>query len=120
MREIKFRAWDVSEKRMLSHELFNTELSFAESAELDFWLNNDSYILMQYTGLKDKNKIESHDGDILAKKGHRNRIIVWEKDAWVCKYEDGSEGLYRLHTFIHNAVIIGNIHENPELISNKN
>ena len=112
MREIKFRAWDVSEKRMLSHELFNTELSFAESAELDFWLNNDSYILMQYTGLKDKNGKEIYEGDIV-KDGYHGKYgiyeVKWEKIGWNFVSEDGRE-----------IEIIGNIHENPELISNKN
>ena len=65
MREIKFRAWDLKEKEMIDSITFDTLFSFAESAELNFWLDNKNHITMQYTWLKDKNWKEIYDGDIM-------------------------------------------------------
>lgn len=57
MRKIKFRAWDKQEKRLIDRFLPD-------------WgnINQERYLLLQYTGLKDKNGKEIYEGDILAAK----------------------------------------------------
>ena len=62
MREIKFRAWDASEKEMV----------YAPQHDPDDWFIGlidgeapEGDLLMQYTGLKDKNGKEIYEGDIV-------------------------------------------------------
>jgi hypothetical protein len=61
MREIKFRAWYKPTKVMGEPETIQEMTSYTPSLDLD-----DRFILMQYTGLKDKNGKEIYEGDILA------------------------------------------------------
>jgi len=56
-REIKFRAWAKDEHLMLS-------MSALQTKSLCQLLTDDRLILMQYTGLKDKNGKEIYEGDI--------------------------------------------------------
>lgn len=105
MREIKFRFWVKSEKRM-------------EPACSMWWnyieyLNEDDCIVMQFTGLKDKNGNEIYEGDILANgKGHKPCLVSFERDQFVV-------GEYGCSLWIYagnNKEVIGNVWENPELL----
>jgi uncharacterized phage protein (TIGR01671 family) len=116
MREIKFRAWDKG--RMIEP----MGLLMRDAPQ---WLDklSSEAILMQYTGLHDKNGKEIWEGDILI--DHKRKYICsWKKEetAFVIYGEDK----YKNTTIGHRAgsgkwvqryfVVIGNIYENPELI----
>ncbi len=120
MREIKFRAYALAEKLMCHdvHEgVEDEDLSFAD------YLNNETYVLMQYTGLKDKNGEEIYEGDIV-KKEH-SPMTIGGKD--VVKYGESS-GSSRMPVFgwytdkglclseKSEIEVIGNIYENPGLL----
>lgn len=131
MREFKFRLWDDNAKRWISRGE-SVEVAFSQlfpesiKAEANFYLE-------QYTGIKDKNGREIYEGDIIAQtliddpfdKRYPNYIVYWceeylgwgVKDAWG---DDGNDS--DLHFFIaerQKCEVIGNIHENPELLEAK-
>jgi uncharacterized phage protein (TIGR01671 family) len=126
-RELKFRAWVVNQygdwmAQQGVHEEIDTPAKF-----LALYGNS---ILMQYTGLKDKNGKEIYEGDICIYHGleeHRV-VVVWDTIGFA--FEDTAtkhlmewprydgrimSGYYDRGRF----EVIGNVHENPELLEAK-
>ena len=120
-REIKFRAWD---KRHNSMEYINDLYWFEENGIHDF--NDDNYIFMQNTGLKDKNEKEIYDSDIVKVTWGSGKIVFYEviyceslgyhylrdtknkeDDDIICIYD------------YSQMDVIGNVFNNPELLKNK-
>ena len=120
-REIKFRAWD---KHHNSMEYINDLYWFVENGIHDF--NDDNYIFMQNTGLKDKNGKEIYDSDIVKVTWGSGKIVFYE-----VKYCE-SLGYHFLRDtknkedddiiciYDYNQMdVIGNVFDNPELLKNK-
>lgn len=74
-------------------------------------------ILMQYTGLKDKNGKEVYEGDVCSAKEGDNDFDGYTMITERVVFVDGSWriGNYRLFS-LDNIRIIGNLYENPELL----
>ena len=113
MREIKFRAWVKSEKAMIQHRevIERAHLQFNDS------LNNTD-IVMQYTGLKDKNNVEIFEGDLL----HCPSIelayykVVFDNGCFELYHRLSRWGLLSRLYELTEPEVIGNIYENPELL----
>ena len=120
-REIKFRAWD---KHHNSMEYINDLYWFEENGIHDF--NDDNYIFMQNTGLKDKNGKEIYDSDIVKVTWGSGKIVCYE-----VKYCESLGYHYLRDTenkedddiiciYDYSQMdVIGNVFDNPELLKNK-
>ena len=136
MREIKFRAWDGDKKEMILPEYadrqdfhIQADGTIVETHEYGYERHEltsarpDSWVLMQYTGLKDKNGKEIYEGDIVTDFYGVN-IVEWgsrEAKFQLAIRNDGGVGLRLTHRpFPLDASylkVIGNIYENPELLT---
>ena len=141
MKEIKFRAYDLKKKvvfpvHRIDFNKINQSIEFIKG--YDDWdkdgytvygggnmkyANKDRYILMQYTGLKDKNGKEIYEGDIV-------KVFLSCKGDYITaeiKYSEEYAQYIIVNTrcIIHEAEslgdyneleIIGNIYDNPDLL----
>jgi uncharacterized phage protein (TIGR01671 family) len=86
----------------------------------DVWNMLPIKYVRQFTGASDKNGKEIYEGDILANENRDN-----EDNVYVCEYISKEARYYFTSPFdgeildendiVEELVIIGNIHENPEL-----
>ena len=137
MRELKFRAWHKKGKMMFSAEnMGQDQLTLSvdgrgfinvsgDSTELSEFITD--MLPMQYTGLKDKNGKDIYEGDILKKENLKAKVFWDDTDlAFKAISNDGDKyGPYYMDLKsnsehnkkeIKKIEIIGNIHENPELL----
>ena len=117
MREIKFRAWDKKEKVMDEpFDLYNIGIVNGENG-----YDRNYYILMQYTGLHDKNGKEGYFDD-LVRWGGSVYQVVWNKAEGITQLIKCS-GFEVFATLpikeMERGEIIGDIYSNPELLEVK-
>ena len=119
-REIKFRAWDKEDKIMMHLDIFCCPKAVLK----------DEIILMQYTGLKDKNSKEIYEGDIVVEvfdNGADNIIeqhirdefegeVVYQQEVASFGIKTEKDGIMGLYEEADEIEVIGNIYENPELL----
>lgn len=146
MREIKFRAWDRTS------DIMRTDISSIDYdgsgkvaqinvvTGVDILFPDKEAILMQYTGLKDKNGVEIYEGDIVRDLSQRiyladtrkklSRLGAVQYGVYYAPADDPYcsamvEGLHieggtlspNLRDYsIEEIEVIGNIYENPELL----
>lgn len=146
MRAIGFRAFVKRKKKMLPV----TDLCFNETEAVGVsgcgnakctlcvdWYSFDDVVLMQYTGLKDKNGKKIFEGDVVTAFSNINKYtdsfagdveptfcftsIVYDGACFKTTYK--GEPSYVLNqngsSLVKHMEVIGNIHENPELLEEK-
>lgn len=135
MREIKFRAWDKLNKKIvtsgLSINLDTTDrvmpISFSQG-DLAYCRDNDvssvpnihtDIELMQYTGMKDKHGVEIYEGDLIKKStGGIICAVGFSEGSFKLEHKDHCKS--NVSSWKESELaIIGNIYENPELIESK-
>jgi len=130
MREIKFR-YRIKQKnnpeiRTLILPLHDLEFNFYEDIIKNNWevLSKD-----QFTGLKDKNGKEIYERDIVNCRGYQDKIYSIGEVYWSditaqiyigCHYNNNllnPEFSLRIVEDVKELEVIGNIYENPELLT---
>lgn len=142
MREIKFRAWDKENKKMIignmptfhySSEDFNQTTSLAIQLDGTIVCQDDTMyypsiskykndvILMQFTGIQDKNGKDIYEGDIVSyktfyfgKEKDCTRTVQWSQ--WESD-DFGQPECIGFFNIDSNMTVIGNIHQTPELLN---
>lgn len=120
MREIKFRAWNKDTKKInLFVEMCSyTDGSLSVSAgvkNLSPIGNTEDFILMQFTGLQDKNGKDIYESDIVLHKNCKYEIVFWEGAFIRCGALIHDNALTN-YACCRTFEVIGNVHENPDLL----
>ena len=114
-RPIKFRAWDTDKKVM------NPYVTIIEGMVLLTPAKPENQIVMEFTGLLDKNGNEIYEGDIVRYEFTDTvevGVVGWnaERARWGFTSSDGVNYGISQQDIVKRAEFIGNIHENPDLI----
>lgn len=102
----KFRFWLVDSKKLMY-----SCGDFPNGVDDLFEWMDDEAIIMQSTGLKDKNGKLIYEGDIIENFAFRD-IVIFTEGIFTTSRSVNNQPL-NIHT---ELLVIGNIHENPELL----
>ena len=133
-REIRFRVWDEDYKKMVYPIGIDWETK-KPNIIYRYWTNDKKNIgskigmpvhkelsvLMQYTGLKDKNGKEIYEGDVVngaifGSSYSLGQVLMWCGE-WLVYPLARIEGMASVYDQKHFLEVVGNIHENPELLN---
>lgn len=114
MRDLKFRIWDIDHKIMVHSAIELKKDSILQRAKLEE-RTSDNVIWLQFTGFKDQKGVEIYDGDLLKAFGMIYQV-VFSDGAFYMKLRSVHHRLSRVFITHEEIEVVGNIHENPELL----
>lgn len=126
-----FRVWDTESEcylpvskggndGVLGVTIDGTGVIYLEDGEVNIQSMLDGVIIERDTGLKDKNGKRICEGDIAKINNCGQYQIIWRE--WFCKFEFENIGKWKREEPLltqgwkQQTEVIGNIHENPELL----
>ena len=145
----KFRVWDKINNKWMSNQLIDIQKGLLTGFYNDEEAFKRRYIIMQSTGLKDKNGKLIYEGDIMVIPNqypfydHKNKgeyqlnyvgIVEWIYSQWQYVYHCVNPSIIGISEGINNGLndygwdenenteylILGNIYENKELLDGRN
>lgn len=127
MTTLKFRAWDKKCNKMFKDTFAITESGQVIIVEQESvfdtpdYVFTDDLIIMQSTGLVDKNNKEIFDGDVLLTYDDELVKVYWDDilGSWYIAFPCEAVELNEVADIQSNrsiCAIVGNIYENPELL----
>ncbi|MGN4782531.1 YopX family protein [Bacillus cereus] len=127
MREIKVRAFDKVAEKMydvgyidFANEVVQVAMNKGGICYGTYVRRLKDVVLLQYTGLKDKNGKEIYEGDILEFSGNvvALGIVKYNENFATFQACNGNSGWLFGNESGTSIEISGNIYENPELVKN--
>lgn len=121
----KFRAWDELSKKMFQVNFIDFIKKYVCLTVDENWITKkgiNQVVLMQSTGLKDRNGVEIFEGDIVENTtqivylGHRFEVSWNGSYACFQLLNGGKSSNIPLIEDFMSYEVIGNIYENPELL----
>lgn len=115
-REIKFRHWTGCK---FIDPIYSDGKWFLDYRDLEDYYPMGKPEIEQYTGLKDKNGKEIYEGDYMFFESEEHKItgfVVFENGEYFVRNPEYKTGGICLNILPDILEIIGNIHENPELL----
>ena len=125
-RQLKFRAWDIDEKRFIypdkgyqGHYVLDLNGRFQN---LQNGSGGDEYVVQQWTGFVDAKGKDIYEGDIIRGKFHDTDYhghleTINSEIVWIEKYASFNIGIEEWRYSGEPVTIIGNIFENSELLN---
>ena len=132
MRELKYRVWSERQKTYNYRHPYNTLGNFYINQKGAIFsdygntvtpeLSRNKLIIEQHTEIKDQNDKEIYEGDIVSEhSGDLKGVVKQASDGqWVIYWDNIPDGRSVLFEHSNFCEVIGNIHENPELLEVKN
>lgn len=131
MRELKFKMWNKEENKM--YEVGQIDFQKEQAYMTNWWASTQSFFpfsmieLLQYTGVKDINKKEIYEGDIVKVNNEIIAKVVWDKEDlgyFLYTNEENSidtfeNGVQPLYAYSDSIEVIGNIYENSKLLEER-
>lgn len=116
MKNIKFRAWDKINGEMIP---WNRLLNGYNLRNVFIGPEMSGLILMQYTGLKDKNGVYIYEGDIIEfvpfETSINNRVVKFERGVFKAELIRSGYSVTLSELQEGEIKVIGNIYQNSEL-----
>ncbi len=125
MRKIAFRAWDAEEKNFIYFDALDGILSKCDETYRKRCVGK----FEQFTGLYDKNGKEIYEGDVLkeiAPRGYIYRVFgvaggfvinAFQDEITMLRFAEPIANMQTAGYIQEQCEVIGNIHENPELLN---